>query len=213
MVNTPLRFCSFRSVQTDQTAVQQSLVCGNAIWQSCHMSEYGIATSGNPVRHRCETSAQRDLRFTDEIMPPDSKDELNRTKLNCRSPTVVRELQTCSQSTSWRWRAWPITCRVTGSTWCSSVKFSSFQSLLWDIHLNTRFSDLEAIGHTPKLSVGRGRLVQMNSSTGKHVFRIPVRELRFSSVQFVCCEHGLSHTVNATLGLYDTVLTCSQKLT
>ena len=30
-----------------------------------------------------------------------------------------------SQSTSWRWRAWPITRRVTGSTWCRSVQFSS----------------------------------------------------------------------------------------
>ena len=28
-----------------------------------------------------------------------------------------------SQSTSWRWRAWPITRRVTGSTWCRSVQF------------------------------------------------------------------------------------------
>ena len=28
------------------------LVCWSVIWQSCHMSEYGIATSGNPVRHR-----------------------------------------------------------------------------------------------------------------------------------------------------------------
>ena len=38
------------------------------------MSEYGIATSGNPVRHRCETSAYRDLGVTDKIMPLDSKD-------------------------------------------------------------------------------------------------------------------------------------------
>ena len=38
------------------------------------MSEYGIATSGNPDRHRCETSTQRDLRVTDKIVPPDSSD-------------------------------------------------------------------------------------------------------------------------------------------
>ena len=38
------------------------------------MPEYGIATSGNLVRHRCKTSAYRDVRVTDKIMPPDSKD-------------------------------------------------------------------------------------------------------------------------------------------
>ena len=38
------------------------------------MSEYGIATSGNLVRHRCETNAYRDLRVVDKIMPLDSKD-------------------------------------------------------------------------------------------------------------------------------------------
>ena len=36
----------------------------------------------------------------------------------------------CSQSTSWRWRAWPIACRVTGSTCCRSVLFSSVQFIL-----------------------------------------------------------------------------------
>jgi len=35
------------------------------------------------------------------------------------------ELQPCSQSTSWRRRALPITRRVTGSTWSMSVQFSS----------------------------------------------------------------------------------------
>jgi len=35
----------------------------------------------------------------------------------------------CSQSTSWRRRAWPITRRVTGSTWCRSVQFSCEQPL------------------------------------------------------------------------------------
>ena len=37
----------------------------------------------------------------------------------------MHALQPCSQSTSWHWRAWPITRRVTGSTWCRSVQFSS----------------------------------------------------------------------------------------
>jgi len=37
--------------------------------------------------------------------------------------TAVRALQPCSQSTSWRWRAWPIARRVTGSTRCTSVQF------------------------------------------------------------------------------------------
>jgi len=39
--------------------------------------------------------------------------------------TAARALQPCNQSTSWRWRACPITRRVTGSTWCRSVQFSS----------------------------------------------------------------------------------------
>ena len=38
------------------------------------MSEYGVPTSGNLGRHRCETSARTDLRVTDEIVPPDSED-------------------------------------------------------------------------------------------------------------------------------------------
>jgi len=49
---------------------------------------------------------------------------------NCSSRSAVRPLQPCSQSTSWRWCAWPITRVVTGSTWCRSVQFSSFR-LLW----------------------------------------------------------------------------------
>ena len=41
--------------------------------------------------------------------------------------TVVHSRRTelnCRKSTSWRWRTWPITRRVTGSTWCRSVRFS-----------------------------------------------------------------------------------------
>jgi len=34
---------------------------------------------------------------------------------------AVRAPQPCSQSTSWRWRAWPITRRVIRSTLCRSV--------------------------------------------------------------------------------------------
>jgi len=54
-----------------------------------------------------------------------SRIELNSTELQL--------LQPCSQSTSWRWRAWPITRRVTGSTWCWSAQFSLFR-LLWTPH-------------------------------------------------------------------------------
>jgi len=52
------------------------------------------------------------------------QDELNSTAVSIRAP------QPCSQPPSWRWRAWPITRRVTGSTWCSqfsSVQFADFQ--------------------------------------------------------------------------------------
>jgi len=47
-----------------------------------------------------------------------ARTELNSTPLNSSSRTP----QPCSQSTSWRWRASPITCRVNGSTWCRSVQ-------------------------------------------------------------------------------------------
>jgi len=49
----------------------------------------------------------------------------------CSQRTNWTELQfaNSSQSTSWRWRAWPITRRVTGSTWCRSVQFSSVRPL------------------------------------------------------------------------------------
>jgi len=46
----------------------------------------------------------------------------NSTELNW---TELRSGQPCSQSASWRWRARPITRRVTGSTWCRSVQFNS----------------------------------------------------------------------------------------
>jgi len=44
------------------------------MWQSCHVSKYGIPTSDNPVRHRCETSVRGNFSITDKIMPPDSED-------------------------------------------------------------------------------------------------------------------------------------------
>jgi len=47
--------------------------------------------------------------------------QTNWTELNCSSRTAA--LQQCSQSASWRWRAWPITRRVIGSTWWRSVQF------------------------------------------------------------------------------------------
>ena len=34
----------------DQPIARLGLVCWSVDWQSCHMSEYGIATSDNPVR-------------------------------------------------------------------------------------------------------------------------------------------------------------------
>ena len=55
-------------------------------------------------------------------------DELNWTELNCSSRTAAL------QPMKWRrWRAWPITSRVTGSTWCRSVEFSSsaVNTALW----------------------------------------------------------------------------------
>jgi len=55
------------------------------------------------------------------------------TKLNwieLQHWTELLALQPCNQSTSWRWHARPITCRVTGSNWCMSVQFSSVR-LLW----------------------------------------------------------------------------------
>jgi len=59
------------------------------------------------------------------FLEPYPRIELNSTELQL--------LQPCSQSTSWRWRAWPITRRVTGSTWCRSAQFSLFR-LLWTPH-------------------------------------------------------------------------------
>ena len=50
---------------------------------------------------------------------------------HCSSP--------CSQSTSWHRRAWPITRRVTGSTWSRSVHFSSVRLSLFA--LNTALTD------------------------------------------------------------------------
>ena len=49
----------------------------------------------------------------------------------CSQRTNWTELQfaNSSQSTSWRWQAWPITRRVTGSTWCRSVQLSSVRPL------------------------------------------------------------------------------------
>ena len=47
--------------------------------------------------------------------------QLNWTELNCSSSTPVRE----PNAASWRRRAWPITRRVNGSTWCRSVQFCS----------------------------------------------------------------------------------------
>ena len=47
-------------------------------------------------------------------------DKLNWTELHFAN---------CSQSTSWRWRAWPMTRRVTGTAGCRSVQFSSVRPL------------------------------------------------------------------------------------
>ena len=48
----------------------------------------------------------------------------------------------CSQSTSCRWCAWPITHRVTGSTWCRSVQFNPLR-LLWTLPLESMCSELQ----------------------------------------------------------------------
>ena len=48
----------------------------------------------------------------------------------------------CSQSTSCRWCAWPISHRVTGSTWCRSVQFNPLR-LLWTLPLESMCSELQ----------------------------------------------------------------------
>ena len=57
----------------------------------------------------------------------------NWTELNCRACTAA-----CSQSTSRRWRAWPITRRVTGSTRRRAVQFSSVQFACCEHGFTTR---------------------------------------------------------------------------
>jgi len=88
----------------------------------CNLVVLGDAATAR----RPATDSEYIARWLDILFPPDiclfehypkavfRADELNWT-----------ELQPCSQSTSWRRRAWPITRRVTGSTWSMSVQFSS----------------------------------------------------------------------------------------
>jgi len=67
--------------------------------------------------------------------------QLNWTELNSSSRTD------CSQSASWRWRAWPITRRINRSACCllqvSSVRFSLVRRLWLSLKFNFSYSGLE----------------------------------------------------------------------
>ena len=41
------------------------------------------------------------------------------------TPDTTKQSSLCLSGVNWIWRAWPMMPRVTGSTWCKSVQFSS----------------------------------------------------------------------------------------
>jgi len=60
---------------------------------------------------------------------------------------------------------------------------------LHDASLVTRVSDTNLIGYSLQ---GRLKMGEIENATQEALVETAVRELEFSSVQFICCEHALT---------------------
>jgi len=93
-------------------------------------------------------------------------DEMNWTGL---------EFANCSQSTSWRWRAWPIARRVTGSTWCRSVRRLAVWRLSLRIHVfrtGLQFSSVPPLWILPKSGVSNTKTTDLKINIAElHILR------------------------------------------
>jgi len=122
----------WRTVQSSKTKKNYKNYFTEWSWFGCgtlKRSDAAVAQPGEQAENCevwCFIQTSRPTTCTCLVRPPKLRFVVRRTLtkyLHC-SPAAV---QPCSQSASWRWRAWPIARRVIGSTWCRSVQLSWVQ--------------------------------------------------------------------------------------